>query len=375
MPQSVDLADLPPLSESLLDQFRGGLCVDYTGVDPEALPERLHAVYARVGALLTAPGFGWNTAYEIEKLMARLRLGDTLDLEIARQLDMLQDLVPRSHAVLSDQAAALEDLPDPQKGYDDPQVLRRQALLERVLDDLHWGYGQRFLKRDRIDRYTGNATLWSVLVGLFFIVALVGTQVFGLSLRPYSGLELAAMAGLVGSSFSVLTSPAPDPRTNTLDEIRRLTKGRVLAMRLLTGGLGAVILYFFFEAGLIEGLLFPDLERIGFAGVPSGAGLVAQVGAALDVLAGGEGAAPEGLRDLVEALGDETRRGALRDSLAEIMGADRNGPIGDAPRRVVGDLVPNSELSKLLVWSFVAGFSEKLVKSVLGRVEGDATGA
>lgn len=374
MPQSVDLAELPPLSESLLDQFRGGLCVDYTGVDPEALPERLHAVYARVGALLTAPGFGWNTAYEIEKLMARLRLGDTLDLEIARQIDMLEGLVPRSHAVLAEQVAALEPLAGTGVGYDDPQVQRRQALLERVLDDLHWGYGQRFLKRDRIDRYTGNATLWSVVVGLFFVVVLLGMPWSELSLAPYSGLELAAMAGLVGSSFSVLTSPAPDPRGNTLDEIRRLTKGRVLAMRLLTGGLAAMILYFFFEADLINGLLFPDLERIGFAGVPSGAGLKEQVEAALGVLAGGEGDVPEALRDLVGALGDEVRREVLRDRLVEILAADMEGILGVAPIQVVGSLVPNSELSKLLVWSFVAGFSEKLVKSVLGRVEGDANG-
>ena len=77
---------------------------------------------------------------------------------------------------------------------------------------------------------------------------------------------------------------------------------------------GAAVLYFLIAGGFLQGSLFPDLSKTGFSGHP-----VTVWGLTLDAV------------------------------------------------------VPNADFAKLVVWSFIGGFSERFVSSALEKSETSAT--
>jgi hypothetical protein len=159
----------------------------------------------------------------------------------------------------------------------------------------------------------------------------------------------------------------------------------MILLRLGVGTGAAAILYFVFEAGLVDGLLFPDLNAIGFGPVLLGGGEGEALSASLENLRNALTSSAERAEALAGRLGEAV--GALaatapgREALGgigtELAGLgealDRlGGEIGPRRDTELGRYVPNPHLSKLVVWSFLAGFSEMLVPNILGRVEAGA---
>jgi hypothetical protein len=169
----------------------------------------------------------------------------------------------------------------------------------------------------------------------------------------------------------------------------------------------AIIVYFFFESGLVDGALFPDLQQIGFGRVaPIGdnlsalranaqalgdhtADLVTTIGQANDRIAALIASLPEGsaiaekvtavqqtslgtghgpstalaTNQLTEKL--QVTEAGLTDVSNQIAALQQQWAMGSPP---LGRLAPNPDLSKLVVWCFAAGFTQTLVPSMLAKV-------
>ncbi|ANT62991.1 hypothetical protein AYJ57_21175 (plasmid) [Salipiger sp. CCB-MM3] len=160
----------------------------------------------------------------------------------------------------------------------------------------------------------------------------------------------------------------------------------MICLRLGVGVCSAAILFFCFESQLIDGLLFPDLKYVGFnlVGVAAVEGEPPQIISMAEISTFLKGMKTDGalLRSQLEALSTAADMGenAQRDLEAILKStsnieAQRDGVIvalQGIVEQELGRFAPNANLSKLVVWSFLAGFSERLVPSILGRVENSA---
>ena len=128
--------------------------------------------------------------------------------------------------------------------------------------------------------------------------------------RTYPGLIVALAAGFFGATFSMLVQTQRRIAESSLDDLRSASSWRTLLVRGSVGLGAAAILYFFFRSGLLGGNLWPDLSMLAF------------------------------------------------DALVSV------GTQG---------LVPNQHWCLLVIWCFLAGFSETLVPNILSKTEQKAS--
>ena len=309
-----------PENKEMLQQFYGNLDVAFLRIDTATFDPVQTVIHGEVAKILQAadpattnpPVRNWKAAYKAEQLLAAIRPPDSVLNELRRTLAGLKEADPDLHAAYAPEFDRI--LAAPQQ----PDVPAARALLERALNDWQWKSNQRFLKRVRGLRYTGWILFFLLLVIAIYTVVVAATAIWQGWSWSYAGLTIALAAGLLGASFSLLTSRNATLAEASLEATIANTATAMILVRIGVGGTGALLLYFFFESGLIGGEAFPDLGRLGFVPV----------------------SAPEGDGETFSAMGFN---------------------------------VPNDELCKLMVWSFVAGFSEKLVPAMLGRVENPET--
>ncbi|AZV78833.1 hypothetical protein EBB79_13775 [Parasedimentitalea marina] len=312
-------------NKEMLMQFRDNLRAVLLAVPKEGteMPDPIKGMRTSVNKILNpeqlidGEKFEWSDAYLAEKMLAHLRPHETLEIEVVKQIDSLgkvdedaQKIFKTAHSVLKENYKVKDVTLSAKPEWKDEYTLELRSLLDRVLNDVHWKYAQRYHNRKLISNYTSIITGFGAALTFAFVAMLVFVGYFEIAGSPYSGLSIAATAGLLGASFSVMTTKNFAVNGTSIEEMLTRTGYSFLFLRLGVGGVGAIILYFFFEAGALEGAALPNLDAIGFTNVTA-------------------------------------------------IGLDRS----------LGALVPNSDLSKLLVWSFAAGFSEKLVTSALGRVQ------
>jgi hypothetical protein len=129
-------------------------------------------------------------------------------------------------------------------------------------------------------------------------------------------LVLVAMLGMLGAYFSRVLSFNATLASLSFDDVMKGYVGRMLRIRLIYGMIGALVFYFLLRGGIVAGSVFPAFE-----------------------VARGSGNAM---------------------------------PPGTDPRTMLGLLAPDADFAKLLVWSFIAGFSERLVGDAISRAESQA---
>ncbi|MBY5693628.1 hypothetical protein HFO41_33260 [Rhizobium leguminosarum] len=186
----------------------------------------------------------------------------------------------------------------------------RKAIYLRLLDDLHFRYARR-----RLDRQTRRQTAtWLNTIGL--IVCISGLVVFLVgwsyqhTLGSYLGqahLIYAIWCGLLGAYFSSSVSMRTTLATLDYDLLVSGYSKWSIVQRLLIGGIAAFLIYLLIAGGLLAGDLFPSA----------------------------------------------------------VYSNDLLNP--DASSRILA--IPSVDLAKLLVWSVIAGFSERLLPDQLGRLE------
>lgn len=360
-----------------------------------------------------APIPDWNEAFLAEQLLARHLPFDETRAELVRQLTVLRSVDATAHAEL---LAEWENV----KSDATKAEVRAPGLLVSALKATQWKNTQRWIIRRLGLLYAGRlrgAFLLSLVIGLLLILVEL-TIGFGLRTAALSGLGFAVAAGLLGSSFSAMVGQGRVVKLDNIEEARAATSRQMIALRLGVGTAAATIIYFFFEAGLVEGALFPDLAELGF-------GRVSPLGTEVDGLRAKaqtlDQSAEELLVRLTMVLEGLNAAVALIEQGSEVAGTQAGiaaatfdpaaeqtaektvedlatsitalqealaGPLGGAvtelqevntaftglkedwavANRPLGNLAPNSDLSKLFVWSFAAGFAQTLVPSLLAKV-------
>ncbi len=220
----------------------------------------------------------------------------------------------------------------------------REAI-RNLIAEVQWFKLQRYHYEKSRSRFVKFSS-W-MFVGIFAVIIFVlfsGLMLDDFVMRPIAkftewiglgndgvirnyGIVTAVVFGLFGASYGVLNSLSTSSGSTDTELADTVYTLRSLFTRLLIGTGGALIIYFFFESGVLSGAIIPDLKELAFIKIDLFA-----------IEQAGNGAA----KPVIEA--------------NQIKG----GP----------DLyVPNSELSLLMVWSTLAGFSENIVSTILSRAE------
>lgn len=329
------------LRNDLRSQFMIGLYVDKLFAGLKTADERKGEVSPVVDVLLKRDQ-DWRTAYLIEQLSVGVANPEKLRIEAGRRLLDADRLKLRELEYYKAEIAALDTPPQAGTSRDPQEHLFRLVL--RLVTDCQWGFLRRSIKRQYAKVYNRRlywifvATFALLLVTLFFHATPLEIQSNAscaaeassgctnagetsegkrdsLNLLGLSGFWLALVAGVFGAAFSMISQSSKRVREATLDDIEAISRPVQMLIRVSLGAGGAGILYFIFKASLIDGVVFPNLDSLGFAKMKT-----------------------------VEASNDA----------------------------LLGTFIPNKDLAALMVWSFLAGFSERLVPSFLDRIETSA---
>lgn len=297
---------------ALHNQFTSVLLAKRVFEGADGFPERQERSRAATNELM-ARKRNWVTTHLIELLSIGSMEPEMLDIEMERRLADAEELKLRELTFYKSQHSKLSSSKKEEIDGRDERLF--QILFQLVADCQSITLSQK-VKRQYARVY--NRRMYSIFVFAFFVLIL--TLFFHarpdagkdpLALPGLSGFWLAIVAGVFGAAFSMISQPSDKISNATLDDLRSMSKNVQMLSRVSLGAGGAAILYFMFNASLIDGVVFPDIHSLGFTNVGS---------------------------DLSE-------------------------------KPPLGSYVPNKELAALMVWSFLAGFSERLVPSFLGRIE------
>lgn len=269
--------------------------------------------FTQIQELLNGGHDVWSDAYQIEQLMVDLFDERTLEIELqTRLLESESNLRPAMTAQYVKLAGALKT------------PAERRALLARVVNDLQWRYTVNEVKRT----YSKEITK---ITGLIFIVALVffAAMVAVIALVPPDEakigdatlLLLAGLAGAWGAAFSMLSGLKGRLEAADLNDLKVMRSGWIIWSRPLIGVGAAAILYFFMASGLLGGTAFPTLDA----------------------------------RSRIIAAADQSA-----------------APANTPPLR--SEQSTRTQIALLIVWCFIAGFSERLVPALLAKTEDRASG-
>lgn len=276
----------------------------------------------------------WRDAFEAEQLICFVQTGPLVNEEIRGRLTEAES---KSVAGTADRAQRFRELLSQSPAADDGT---KQAFLFGLVVDL-----QRLAQKSYQVRQMRLGAVRFVMILAIFAIALIAVPLFIYIVYSFSangqktwiadfvkaipnyGLFSAVSFGILGALFGRFILLQNSEMAVPIDEAAAYYSRRYFLLRVFIGMVGAIIVYFFLGSGLIEGAIVPDIRALTFIasrGLP----------------------APDGIA------------GEFFTSL----GTSSNVA-----------MVPGKDYALLVVWSFLAGFSERLVPNLLndtaGRIE------
>jgi hypothetical protein len=321
-------------------------------VTNDEIVEQLDALFAdRSTKPLT-----WTSVYKIERLLVYVRppsrLRNETDRRVAEaerhqlsaaakyraQLEQVTNAVTAAAGTAKAAAAAAssaagadaeQKLSRAREAYakaESEADVERRAILAAVLDDLQWFYQQRILKRRALWKSASRLLTLGIIclavVTLPFLGFLFGKLTGSHRLVelmekfPNYGLFTVMSFGLLGAFFSRLVS-FQFSNDMTVEAAENRYGFKSLAIRCGVGVCGAVIVYYLLQTGFIGTNYKPDFKNLGY-----------------------------GIEKVVTMLSGDER----------------------------SVLLPSKDWCLLVLWSFLAGFSERLVPDTLARIDGELAG-
>jgi hypothetical protein len=281
----------------------------------EAVTPSQTLVIGRIEELLKeGDTLDWGRVYQIEGLLVHLKNGKRLISETERRVDEATRTGLASAPKLREQLDRKNASPVTDEDY--------RAILAAATDDLQWYYLKRMLIRSergaaavRLRRFGWVALLVVSIPFLAFVFEkYLPWKPFSLLMTDYPnyGVFTAMSFGLLGAFFSRLISLQVRDDKATLEDVRTDYGYSFLVVRAGVGICGAVIVYFLLRSQVLGTTIAPDFSKLGYESV----------------------------------------------SLQTIL--------GDSAAKV---RFPSKDWALLIIWSFLAGFSEKLVPDSLTRAE------
>jgi hypothetical protein len=281
----------------------------------------------------------WNELHRLERILALAEPKENLLGEIQRRLNDLDDEAMASAARSRTRFETLRETyldtteKKPPIVKDDGEKVLRSFLLELVEEIQYFHtreHSLRPLKKKLAVRIA--------FIGLLAFTAMLYPYLHAywniwyssndeLSLEGWASLPLytAVTAGLFGACFSRLHFLQAHWDEIPYGEINEALDTSAITLRACVGMTGAVIVFFFLQSGVVGGGgLVPDFSKLGV---------------------------------------DHSHFPILPP-------AQDPNKLGDLDVLPLHLFLPNKQLALLIVWSFLAGFSERLVPSILESSEG-----
>lgn len=271
----------------------------------------------------------WTQAYYLERLLALIEPPDTLIGEVQRRLDEAVDekvqAAPRLRMVFEAVAPQVIDTTQSPPTLKPNGESRLRAMLLDILEEIHWTFQRKFHSRPIQKSATRRLVATGLVAcGLFILPYAymyeelwLNSNAYRLPFETWPWLPLwtAITAGFFGAMFSRLYFLQANWNVLSLGALKDARDFTSIILRGAVGMTGAVVVYYFLLSGVIGGGLFPDFQHIG---------------------------------------------------LHQLNFKDPSSGAEAVPLRLV---LPNAHLALLVVWSFLAGFSERLVPSILQTTE------
>ena len=199
----------------------------------------------------------WEIPNEIEILLVQLKLGADLEVALDSAFLTAEKIAVPSFAVLLKRREA--------QATDDA----KQALLAKLLRDIHNRYAERRSERaERRDVAWRMALLGAgvalVFVGLFLVLGaeIIFASPLSIGLGHFAfqkyNLVVCIFFGFLGAFLSRLMAFHSTSRDLSVEDLLGGYAWHFLMVRLLVGAFSALVLYLAISAGLLGGELFPE---------------------------------------------------------------------------------------------------------------------
>jgi hypothetical protein len=302
----------------------------------------------------------WNEAYGLARLLVLLEPAENLSAELRRRVaEATSEKIGCATRLAAASEALLTHAFDANGAIKPGEESKLRGLLLETMEELHLGYQRKFYARP-IRR---NSTTRLIMFGFGAFVAFMFPYVMlyykvthsgssndsipswtNVDISSWAWLPLwsALTAGLFGAMFSRLLFLQSHWSTMSIGSLKAARESSTILLRGCVGMMGAVIVSFFLQAHVIAGGLFPDFQEIGL----------------------------ERRYYPVSAGPDNAKASVAQAQTNATMPSNTNDPHAKLLPLLL--IYPNQHLALLIVWSFLAGFSERLVPTILKDTESSA---